>query len=42
MSQTTFAESLLLNRYEYLGQAVLLLATYWLKEIVPVAVFFCR
>ena len=28
MSQTTLAESLLLNRDEYLGQAVLLWATY--------------
>jgi len=35
-------ESFLLNRDEYLGQAVLLWATYWLKEIVPVAVFFRR
>jgi hypothetical protein len=41
MSQTTLAESLLLNRSEYPGQAVLLRATYRLKEIVPVAVFFC-
>jgi len=42
MSQTTLAESLLLNRDEYLDQAVLLRATYRLKEIAPAAVFFCR
>ena len=32
MSQTTFAESLLLNRDEYLGLTVLLMLTYWLKR----------
>ena len=32
----------MLNRGEYLGLAVLLRTTYRLKEIVPVAVFFCR
>src|SRR6266446_10485327 len=33
MRQPTFAESLLLNRGEYLGRVVLLLATYRLKGI---------
>jgi hypothetical protein len=41
MRQTTLVESLLLNRGEYLGQTVLLRATYRLKEVVRVAVVFC-
>jgi hypothetical protein len=40
MRQTTLVESLLLNRANT-GQAVLLPATYRLKEIVPVAVVLC-